>query len=197
MIVFQFGPGRHPIGLKLGIVNKEVIDDSDCTFFMQQNISYLMDDRECQFDHASCHFINEIHDDDAIKVFYKTYEDAFVDAKKGKLVGIVTMRSNFSQSLMDFTFNFSANSIDFSEITVNLDQSDLQISTFIRGRLFGAYERFSKKLLRGCDINENVSSYPIKLNTIYGKMGDDFKRHMISNVFLQLSQNNFYLIFVL
>lgn len=186
MATFYFGPGRHPEGLKLGIANYE---EFDCSRFVHENASYKDHNDDCIFTHASCHFINEIRDNVATKIFYNSFDQAFQDAKKGKLIGVIAIKANFSNALKERIINYDENAIESSEISVYLDQSDLQITTFLQSRLYKAFQRFNKKLLKGCNHNEKVGEFPLKFETpIYGTFDGDFKISMMPVFLFQLSE---------
>lgn len=180
------------IGLKLGIVNYEIENPSECHQWLHQNASYLSND-SCIYTKASCHFINEIHDEDALKVFYKSFEDAYADAKKGKLSGVIVLAANFSESKMEqstsmYDLDSSASNDDSGHIQIYMDQSQLQTTTFLQYRIFLAYKRFNKKLLNGCELNEKFEELPIVFKKpIYGSFMNDFKQTMAPIMFLQLS----------
>lgn len=192
VLIFATCLGRYPVGLKLGIVNYEVENQSECRQWLQQNASYGMDD-DCVYMKTSCHFLNEIHVEDAIKVYYKSFEVAYADAKKGKLSGIIVMASNFSESklaksLSMFEFDNSLSNDQSGQIQIYMDQSELQTTTFLEYRLLKAYERFNKKLLNGCNLNEKIEEVPMNFReTINGDLMNDFRRTMAPILFIQLS----------
>jgi hypothetical protein len=135
---------------------------------------------------ASCHLLNEIHDKDIQKVFYDSYETALKDAKRGKLNGIAIFSENFTDVMMNPRDEESSTLRD--GISIHLDQSQFQTTTFVQYRLLNAYEKFNKKLYTGCDQNEKAGEIPMDFKeTLFGSLEDDFKKTMFAPLMLQLS----------
>ena len=183
--------GRNPIGLKLGIVNYEGPDLTICSEYLKST-NYEFNSTSCSFQHLSCYFLNEIQDESAIKVYYNSLDEAYKDAKAGTTFGFLTISSNFTdviserkndwQFITEYT-NFTAANL----IQIHLDQSDYTIKTFLYIRLLKAYERFNKKVLRQCNLNDKFEDSPLSLTTFYGAFGDDYAVTMLPSVFGQLS----------
>jgi hypothetical protein len=179
-----YAVGGLPIGLKLGIINNEVTNSSMCNYYVKKSLSVLNADENCSVDYASCHFLNEIQENDIEKVYYNTFQEALMDAKRGRVSGIISIHHNVSELLtkMLMTGDFE------SYIEINLDQSSLQLTTFLQTRLFRAYERFNERLLRNCKMNEKLWSIPVDFSeTFYGAIESDFKATLFPSVILQLS----------
>lgn len=135
---------------------------------------------------VSCHLLNEIQDKDIKKVFYDSYDVALKDAKSGTLTGIVVLSENFTDVMMNPRDEELSTLRD--GITIHLDQSQLQTTTFIQYRLLNAYQKFNKKLHNGCDQNEKIGEIPMNFNeSLYGTLDDDFKKTMLAPLLLQLS----------
>lgn len=180
--------GGYPVGLKVGIVNQEVTNELNCITFLQGNSSFIDSHYDCIFNYASCHFINEIRDEDAIKIYYNSEEEALRDAKRGKLTGVVSVSSNFSEYLMVLGSGVDRED-DLPEgyINIRLDQSDMQITTFLQYRLYRSFQRFNKKMLKGCGLNEKLADLPMKFNTDYGSLENNFKLSIFPPIIMQLS----------
>lgn len=190
IIAFSYAIGGLPVGLKLGVINNEVMNHSMCDFYADTSGSYRSD-YDCVVSYASCHFLKEINDkNDALKVYYDSYDKAFHDAKRGELNAIITVNKNISQILSKaFTLSDAKLALD-SFIDINMDQSDLQLTTFLQIRLFQAYERFTSRMLTNCNYSEKLLSIPMDFSeTIHGSVESDFRTTMFPAVFLQLSQN--------
>lgn len=185
ILLFAYGIGGYPIGLKIGIINGEVSDYSQCTEYFQLNGSIFIED-ECHFQNASCHFLNEIRDVDAIKIFYNSFDDAFKDAKQGKISGFIKIPADFSNLLTKLHLEVDDDSFESSQIEIHLDQSNLQTTTFLQYRIYTAHQRFTRKLLRGCNLNEKYVDLPIRFETpLFGSFNDDFKQTMAPVFLLQ------------
>ena len=154
VVFFYLAIGGNPIGLKLGVVNDEVTNYEDC-YNSSTFTAYIGDDDTCDVRKLSCRFINELNDSIAIKVYYKTFEEAFHDAKKGKIIGFMYFAKNFTESLNTvqtqgrFTDDGSASN---SKIEIRMDQSDLQLTFFLQARFYQLYKRFTEHLMADCHL---------------------------------------------
>ncbi|KAG5680647.1 hypothetical protein PVAND_010141 [Polypedilum vanderplanki] len=177
--------GGLPKGLKIGIINNEVLNSSICNQYLNFNDSYLNENYECIFNHVSCHLLNEINDKDITKVYYDDFEKAFLDAKKGNIIGVLTINQNISNIL---TKMFKDGNLKITEslIGISLDQSDLQLTTFMQSKLYQAYERFNKKLMKSCEFSEKLLSIPMNFETFYASIDSDFKTTIFPAVILQI-----------
>ncbi|KAG5680648.1 hypothetical protein PVAND_010142 [Polypedilum vanderplanki] len=184
-IMLMFGPGSDPRGLKIGIVNKEVLDPSYCKDYLRQNISYRNEFNDCIYEHLSCHFLNEIQDEDFIKVHYNNFNDSYKDAKQGKLIAVLEIQRNFSEALQYLHENFNANGIEFSQVGVHLDQTDMQISTFVHNRLMKAYFKFAEKVMVGCKYNKDFVKPPLNISPMFGSLYKSFKKSILPLFILQ------------
>lgn len=175
ILIFVYALGRNPEGLQLGIVNSELANYADCQSYMLNNDKNY----SCAFEKLSCNFLNEIDDFVGHKIFYDTFHDAFRDARKAKLHCIISIASNFTESIVNKKLNwdlFDENSIFGNQISIYMDHTDLHIASFLEHRLFKAYERFNKKILKQCGLHENLEDLALKQETpIYGSFDLDFR----------------------
>jgi hypothetical protein len=186
---FVYAIGGLPMGLKMGIINGEVLSPSMCEQYLQESGAFLDSNGSCIFNYASCHFIREI--DKIDKVFYTSFDTAYKDAREGKLAGVVTIYPNISQSLSrKFSREDDVKTID-PYIDIILDQSNMQLTLFLQSQLFKAYNKFNEKLLGNCSIRGNILSIPMNFSeTFYGAVDDDFRATMFPAIILQLSVFN-------
>lgn len=200
MFCFAYAIVRHPTGLKLGIVDLEVDSNQFCFDYLDST-NFTFSNSSCYFENLSCHFVNEIPESIAIKIFYNSFDDALRDAKAGLTSGFVTVSSNFTNAMTQRKIDWQPlNKIqpDADIIQVYLDQTDPVVTSFFKHRLFKAFERFNKKVLQHCDLNENLEDSPINLKDglIYGTFEDDYTITMIPGMFAQLSINLHFKLFV-
>lgn len=185
-MALSYGIGGNPIGLKLGIVNNEQLDFINCTQYLVQNVSNLDIYGNCAYNEkSSCHFLNEIHSDDVVKVFYNSHKEAYEDAKNGLINGVVTLSENFTEILHNFG---SPDAVGKSAVNIQLDQSKYHLSMFLSYRLLRAYQRFNKMLSSGCGYNEKIRDVPINFDdTLYGSLDNNFRETILSPAVMQLS----------
>lgn len=91
--------------------------------------------------------------------FYDKFEDAYADAKKGKIIGIIHFASNFTESLQeirDMPRYASNGSLLNREIAVYLDSTDQRLTFFLNWKLLKTFVEFAEEIMRDCE-------YPIKL----------------------------------
>jgi hypothetical protein len=138
-------------------------------------------------EYASCDLLSEITDDTAIKTYYDSYDEAYRDAKRNKITGFVEISPHFTEVMLRSKLEVKQNNhLDSYGIDIHLDQTDLQITSFLMYRLYKAYESFNKKLLKRAGLNENLESVPMKFEEpIYGSFMSDFKNSMAPAAILQ------------
>ena len=185
--------GRNPIGLRLGIVNYEVTDHKFCSNYLK-SMNYEFNSTSCSFQHLSCYFLNELQDESAIKVYYNSINEAYKDAKTGKTSGFLTISSNFTDVIIERKNDWQyiteyTNFTDANLIQIYLDESDYTISLFLHIRLMKAYERFNKKVLRQCNLNDKLEDVPMEIKTLYRNLEDNNIVTGMPALFSQLSIN--------
>lgn len=178
IVLFYFSVGGNPIGLKLGVVNKEVQSYQDCFNFSRDDAA-----REQRF---SCRFLSEIDETLATKVYFNSFEEAFTEAKRGKLSGIIEFDTNFTLALMDALDKPDGPPTDDFNIKIYLDQTDMQLTYFLHKRLVFAYQNYSEKLMTSLKLPKNLQSVPLKFEEpLYGSFHGDQKTIMAPNMMLQ------------
>lgn len=176
--------------LKIGIVNGETNYVDECG-----NSSMTvpqLNGSVCRFSKVSCRYIDEFDDEVAKKVrdiktvmsmliklsfqiFYKTYQDAYEDTKRGKLFGFINFARNYTETYANY-INGELEYADEAIITVHLDQSDTQKTLFVQKEILDAYQRYSMKLLQDCGWSERAGKMiPFTFQAAYGKFSFDFR----------------------
>lgn len=183
ILFFYFAIGGNPIGLKLGVVNHEIGSyHEDCLKSTYENSSALHHDGDCDLHKISCRFLNLIGDDIAIKVFYSTHEDAYDDAKRGNVIGIIEFEINFTESWSKVHVSHQSVediTLSNSQIKIHLDKTNQQLTQFLQGKIFEVYKKFAETMMLACHLPRNLNNLPIAfLKPIYGSYDSDFKQSM-------------------
>lgn len=180
LFLFYHSIGGNPKGLKLGVVDDEIESYNDC-----QNTSLIttfVHDYTCDLHKISCRVLSEITDDIAEKVFYKSYDDAYRDARKGHIIGFIAFAANFSESLnfLHYKEEVDMQTRKNSIISVYLDQTNQQLTFFLQRRLYDVYKNYSQNVLVDCGLPKQLDNIPIQfLKPIYGSYDNDFKHSMV------------------
>lgn len=189
IFVYALSIGKNPIGLQIGIVNHEIMDSSFCSEYLE-SVNYKFSNNSCFFENLSCHFLNEIVDETAMKIYYNSYDEAFKDAKAAKIQGIISIASNFTTTMTERKIDWEpldSNQTDLDQIVVNLDHGNLLLLRFLQHRLSKSFESFNKKLLVHCDLDENLENPPVNIEGFHGTLNDDFTVTLVPGLFAQLS----------
>lgn len=178
LVSFYLTIGSDPIGLRIGIVNLEVDDPSECLDPLLKVTTIV--NFNCKVSKISCRFVNSINDSVAEKKFYKSFDEAYEDVKRGKLIGLIHIPINFTSTMtpLNDVEDFTGNQSNSGEIQIFLDQSDRQITFFLQQRLFDIYEFFMENLMRDCGKSKKIGSTPIQINAMFGTMQDEMQRTM-------------------
>lgn len=180
---FYFAIGENPKGLRIGIVNDEDPNIRDC--FNSSLVSTHVHDYSCDLRLISCRFLDEITQETGEKVYFKNYDEAYKSAKAGKVVAVVRLSSNYSQSLQQVLARHEYENEEIEdaelaarEIQIHMDQSNRQISFFLYRKMFNSYIAFNKKLMKDCNVSEKFMASPVHFaEPIYG-VESDFKASM-------------------
>lgn len=172
--------GGNPIGLKIGIVNDEIVNFQDCS--NTSLITTFVHDYTCDMNLISCRFLDEITEDVGEKKYYDSYEAAYKDARKGHLIAILHFAANFTESLQE-SFDPDVESDPVTKknriINLHLDQTNQQLTHFLQRKFYDVYQRYSTKLMTDCNYPMKLESIPMELQKpIYGSFDADFKQTM-------------------
>jgi hypothetical protein len=197
MICFKYGVGANPKSISFGIVSDEIESYAVCS--NRTLTTFLLDGFDCRVNKISCRFIDEIDESFAIKVwrflrgscefeviadefqkFYSSREVAEDEVKHGRLVGFVHFSKTFSENfsvLKDWT-NLTYGEVKQGHIEVFMDNSDLQIVTFLQRNLYDAYHRFVERLMDDCKKSTKAGSIPMVFETFHGSLKDELTNAM-------------------
>lgn len=184
LVCFYVAVGGNPIGLKVAIVDDEVSSFKDCS--NTSLITTFVHDDTCDLHKVSCRFINQINDSVAIKLYYKTYEEAYADARKGKVMAVIYFANNFTESLMnirDDGRNSIPGSFESSEIQIYMDKSDQQLTFFLEKKLRQTYLEFAQDLMRDCEFPIKLGNVPMDFEKpIYGSYDGLYTDYMAPGI---------------
>lgn len=186
LVCFYVGVGSNPIGLKLAIVNDEVKSYTEC--FNSSLITTNLHNDTCDLNKISCRFINHINDSVAIKHYYKTFDEAYKDAKKGKVIGIIYFSKNFTESAQAVRDEgrFAEDSVfNNAEIQVYMDKSNQQLIFYLEKKLLKTYLEFTEQLMVDCNYPIKLGNSPINFDTpIFGSFDGTFTDYMAPGVIM-------------
>lgn len=180
LYLFRFSIGGNPVGLKIGIVDDEILNHQEC--HVPGLINAYAEDHSCEVNLISCRFLEKLTDDVGEKVFYTAFDDAFQDAKKGKLSAIIYFDANFTESydeIKKYPDEADPQSWKNSVIKVYMDQTDLQIMTFLQTHIYDVYKSYSESILSDCKLPKNMEGIPIVFEKpIFGSLKSNFQHSM-------------------
>ena len=151
------------------------MDSNFCSEYLKST-NYEFNTSSCHFEHLSCYFLNEIEDKAIAKIYYNSFDEAFTAAKATKTYGFISISSNLTDIMSQRKFDWQPIAENFTysnQISIYLDHSSLQFSYFLQNNLWHVFERFNKKLLRHCDLDERLEDFPLTFETFYGTLEND------------------------
>lgn len=184
LVCFYVAVGGNPIGLNIAIVNDEMPNNQDC--LNSSLITTYLHDDTCELNKISCRFINHINDSVAIKHFYKSFDEAYADARKGKVMGVIYFAKNFTEStayIREQGRNASEETFTTREIQIYMDKSDQQLTFFLEKKLRQTYLEFSESIMADCGLPIKLGNIPIDfLTPIYGSFDGVYTDYMAPGI---------------
>lgn len=184
LVCFYVAVGGNPIGLNIAIVDDELHSYKDCT--NTSLITTYVHDYTCDLHKVSCRFINQINDSVAIKHFYRTFDEAYADARRGKVMGVIYFARNFTESLTEIRDegrNAVEGSFLNSEIQIYMDKSDQQLTFFLEKKLRQTYLEFAQNLMGDCEFPIKLGNIPMDFMTpIYGSYDGVYTDYMAPGI---------------
>lgn len=191
IVFFYLAIGGNPIGLKFGVVDDE-INYLDC--FNSSLITTIAHEDSCDIHKVSCRFLQEMQDDVAIKQYYSSFDEAFVDAKRGKIIGFMYFAKNFTEALDTVQRDgrdADDGSADNSRIDIYMDHSDLQLTFFLQSKFYQIYKNFTQHLMMDCNLPIKLGNVPVSFEKpIYGSYDTDFKHSMAPPMVNNITKRN-------
>lgn len=180
ILFFYLAIGGNPIGLKIGIVDDEITDYSECK--NSSLITTFVHDYMCDMSLISCRFLERIDSHVGDKRFFQTYDEAYSEARKGNIIAILHFSSNFSQSVQESIENKETRDLGTRLnriISISMDQTNQQLTSFLRQQFFEIYQNYSRELMSDCEYPVELETVPLHLmKPIYGEYDADFKQTM-------------------
>ncbi|GAB0090644.1 ABC transporter G family member 23 [Sergentomyia squamirostris] len=177
VVLFCAAIGRDPTGLKMAIVNQEIIGD-ECSFT-----------EGCKFRNLSCRYLSHLSSN-IEQHFYPTPDDAVNAVKEGDAWGVLYFTDNFTDALVariSLGRDADNETLDQSEIRVWLDMSNQQIGIMLNRDLQLAYRDFAQNLLETCGNNPKLGDVPIQFkDPIYGSNDPSFTDFVAPGVILTI-----------
>lgn len=175
--------GTIPNDIRIGIINEELNDYTDCHDYIIKNNSIggeLLPDNEtyCVYNGLGCLFIENLGSIIPNKIYYKTEKEAFKAMKDGKFHFLLHFPRNYSESVTitrnDEEFDSDEDS-NFGIVNIYRDVKDWTIGLVVERELIYTYQRFAGKLAADCKSNQHAEKWPIIFKEpIYGKMDGPF-----------------------
>lgn len=104
--------------------------------------------------------------------------------RRGNLVGFIFFARNFSET---FGVLKDWGDLDYSDdgrIQIFLDNSELQIVTFLQRNLVDVYHSFVESLMHDCKKSRKAGNIPIVVKTFHGRLEDDYKHSMVPGLLI-------------
>lgn len=184
LVCFYVAVGGDPIGLNIAIVNNEVSNYEDCA--NSSLITTFVHDNDCDFHKISCRFINHINESVAIKHFYNSFDEAYADARKGKVMAVIYFAQNFTESMINIREigrNATDQTFENREIQIFMDKSDQQLTFFLEKKLRQTYLEFSENIMADCEFPIKLGNVPIDfLTPIYGSHDGVYTDYMAPGI---------------
>jgi hypothetical protein len=171
---------KQTTSLQLGVVNDDVEYNIEC---FDDSSTFLTNQHGvCQVKNASCLFLNEISKDVIGMTFYSTFSDAHSQLAKGKLIGILHIKSDFSEVCNKFLHpsgDVELLAAAATNIVVQLDFTNKGLAYDVQSKIVSAYSSFLHRLFSLCKISSKFLDSPLQMETpIHGSFVWDFRLHV-------------------
>lgn len=184
IILIAYSIGTEPKASRLAIVNHEIRDFSQCKIHLNHS-------NDCKSGKFSCYALDFMKDEFVMKVFYDTVDEAFRDARRNELTGILFFGENFTEYVMSLRRNrdFFKNRTNYVNFVFTTSQfNDIN---FMKFRLSVAFEDFIKWFSIACKRPAIFYKFPMMFEKpIFGKDSLNFQAFAIPSLLLQLSINS-------
>ncbi|KAK9730736.1 ABC transporter [Popillia japonica] len=188
MLAFLSAIGGDVKNIGLGIVNDEY-PLSACNHYNRMNTAIPYSIAECNFTELSCRFLEDVRDPMIHEVYYEDFESAVNDASHGKIIGVLHISQNFSESYKDRLVkggDADDGTLDSSQIKVWLDMSNRQIGATLKFKLLSKFVDFQRGLTKDCRLPKKLAEIPIHFNYEYGSDQETYTVYMTPGVLLTI-----------
>uniref|UniRef100_A0A1B6GX14 Uncharacterized protein n=1 Tax=Cuerna arida TaxID=1464854 RepID=A0A1B6GX14_9HEMI len=178
IVLFCLSIGKDPKGLALAVVNHEINHSiSDCS---QINSPDLI----------SCQYLKQLEMKTLKLKYFGNYEEAVESVHDGHTWGVLEFPHEYSSSLITRLSDSSRTNdsiLDQSEVNVNLDMSNQQISFMLRRDLYSAYEELGLVYAQKYGLSPDLLKIPIRFNKpVYGPPVPNFTDFAAPGVMLTI-----------
>uniref|UniRef100_A0A1B6J467 ABC transmembrane type-2 domain-containing protein n=2 Tax=Homalodisca liturata TaxID=320908 RepID=A0A1B6J467_9HEMI len=178
IVLFCLSIGKDPRGLALAVVNHEINNSiSDCS---QINTPDLI----------SCQYLKQLEMKTLKLKYFGNYEEAVESVHDGHTWGVLEFPQEYSSSLITRLNDSSGTNdaiLNQSEVNINLDMSNQQISFMLRRDLYTAYEELGHVYAEKFGLNPELLKIPIRFNKpVYGPPVPNFTDFAAPGVMLTI-----------
>lgn len=116
-----------------------------------------------------------------IENFNNSVEQARNEVLGGKLHGFAIIGTKFSSHIQDRLnsgIDLNDKISDDDLISVFLDQTNYQLMKFMESSLYTAYDNLIENIIKICRKRYNTQVLPIRIESMYGKLTDEFRKTM-------------------
>uniref|UniRef100_A0A8D8T4G3 ABC transporter G family member 20 n=1 Tax=Cacopsylla melanoneura TaxID=428564 RepID=A0A8D8T4G3_9HEMI len=181
IILFCLSIGKDPVGLHLAVVNYES-NINDCAIYEK--------DTRCDLSYLSCKYLRYVKLKNQKVDYYETEPLAFDAVRHGRAWGTMVFSSNYTEALkerIELGKDADPEMVDLSDVLINLDESNQQISLLLRRDLVYAFQNFANSLATVCNYSTKVVSPPIRFNhPVYGPVVPNFTDFAAPGVILTI-----------
>lgn len=99
-------------------------------------------------------------------------------------MGFFYFSANFTESFFALK---SFDELDYTDdgiIQIYLDNTDLQIVTFLQRKIYAAYHTFVEQLMTGCEKSQKAGSVPMTFDTFHGSLDDEMKHSIVPGLLI-------------
>ncbi|XP_037955428.1 ABC transporter G family member 20-like [Teleopsis dalmanni] len=184
IILFCYAIGHDPVGLKIAVSNHEMSNE----MIFQQSCPIIAG---CNHTMLSCRYLGMLIQNKSMNVKYlNSDEEAIEEVRRGRAWGVLTFSKNYSMALVERIENgrYADNiTIENSNLDVQLDMSNQQISTLLYRDLQYSFFDFVENILADCDLNPRLGRVPVNWNDpIYGFLNPNFTDFAAPGVILTI-----------
>lgn len=175
LLLLFFTMGR-PSNLKLAIVNEEIQSHSEYSNEMTTSVSSK--DGKCSVEKASSMFINELDEKTVIKSFFNVFDEGYEELKHARVVALLWIGKNFSQSTTDFIGSEDQNPVSIAQNTIEVyrDRTVISASMEMEKEISKAFSSQLRKIFKACNQSSIFLEPPLSFKEpIYGSTVFDFK----------------------
>lgn len=181
IVLFCLSIGHDPVGLHLAVVNYES-NINDCAIYEK--------DSKCDLRFLSCKFLRHVKLKNQKIDYYETENSAFAAVRHGQAWGTMVFSVNYTEALkerIEMGKDADPGIFDMSDVHINLDESNQQISLLLRRDLVYAFQNFATGLATVCNYSTKVVTPPIRFNTpVYGPVVPNFTDFAAPGVILTI-----------